>query len=1342
MAKKKKTQLKPVARGFATTSVPKKVTPVEAPEPESNMNNDLEQPVVVGEALAGAVVIPPPQDQFDPEKVDEQSLQNLVDKLQERTEKEIIRTVKSIQAIEADRRFSQGLPRLELDPTIVDRILDLVLDTTSEAKKVLEEPEDKAIARLGITYGVLRRLGISESRVEECLRNIQGIDLEEAIEWLYLHCPAAELEDQRVSESLQPKTPSHRASRTPGTPRTPADFLAPPTPTPKAKKSTRLDASAPTFIPSHLLHQSSTDENDVAGVAEDMELDLRMHSFSNSNCSSTPESGRNSPVSSDPAVQYAQLRLRLEQLSYNGKPDSAATASEALGLRKRLTALRDNYFFDDREAEAVYQTERDKATTIALRDKLRGNSAASPIEVMPAISKGPKKGPPPPINSSASIPSAIPDIFDEENDDLESGGLFDILDDAPTANVNVQGKTIRVRDMALPKHWSGRTPKALLQDTIVKTDRYAAIGYSIISGASRFKRAAISIRWEGKKKDEWSMEDVACHDDTQAEQYIATLALHALTFPPAEGFASSSSSTLFRSLPAVYRDLWDELETARRHRDDTTNRNVWAKLRSIIEPKLAVTGKVNGKTSKQIPGTEAEQARRYSPLPSDVTSDQLAASFRARQSSIEYQDMLVQRNALPIAAYRGQIVDMLEESQVIVLSGETGCCLAGDRAEFTVPSPDAYLLFPLLNVGVSRELGDPANAVGTINSLVGYSIRLESNTSRNTRLAYVTNGIALRMLEGGTGHGGQGTAFDEITFFGDCPMLHVPGRTFPVDVRYLEDAIQYTGWSISENSQYARRLHDKFYQGKARLDWSEELTTGDDDEEDAVQESVNLEKRYSPETAATINIYDERLIPYDLIINLLERISFEDPLHAQYSAAVLIFMPGLAEIRRLNDMLTEHQAFGNNQLFKLYPLHSTLSSEDQSAVFDVPPAGVRKIVIATNIAETGITIPDITCVIDTGKHREMRFDEKRQISRLVETFIAKSNAAQRRGRAGRVRNGICFHLFTKLRHDTQMADNPLPEMMRLSLSDLALRIKIMKVKLGSSIEDVLSRALDPPASINVQRAVSVLVEVGALTASEEITPMGRLLSKLPTDVHLGKFLLTATLFRCLDPALTIAAALNSKSPFITPFGFEQEADRAKQTFRSVDKAVIRELSRVRYGRNKTRFVTVPSELDTNSSNIPLINAALTAGLFPKILAVDSANGQMRTITNNQHASFHPSSINIGKKPTDFGVNHLAYFTLMLSKRLYAWETGPVDDMAMLLLCGECDFKLISDSASIDRKIKFRLPPKSNVALKFLRTQLWSLLAHQFRGKPLTESQTLWNDVAISVLGKMKPGTEV
>ena len=130
----------------------------------------------------------------------------------------------------------------------------------------------------------------------------------------------------------------------------------------------------------------------------------------------------------------------------------------------------------------------------------------------------------------------------------------------------------------------------------------------------------------------------------------------------------------------------------------------------------------------------------------------------------------------------------------------------------------------------------------------------------------------------------------------------------------------------------------------------------------------------------------------------------------------------------------------------------------------------------------------------------------------------------------------------------KLAEHPVPEMLRLSLQDLALRIKILKIKLGTSVEDVLLRALDPPSPANIQRAIAALIEVKALTALEEITPMGRLLSKLPMDVHLGKFLLVAALFRCLDPALTIAATLNSKSPFITPFGFEGAADAAKKSF--------------------------------------------------------------------------------------------------------------------------------------------------------------------------------------------------
>ena len=122
-----------------------------------------------------------------------------------------------------------------------------------------------------------------------------------------------------------------------------------------------------------------------------------------------------------------------------------------------------------------------------------------------------------------------------------------------------------------------------------------------------------------------------------------------------------------------------------------------------------------------------------------------------------------------------------------------------------------------------------------------------------------------------------------------------------------------------------------------------ETTEDDDDEPD--KENLKLEQRYSSSTTTTINIYDERLVPYELIIRLLETVCFEDPSFTSFSAAILIFMPGLGEIRRLNDMLAEHPLFGSENQFRIHPLHSTLSSEHQGAVFDVPPAGIRKIVI-------------------------------------------------------------------------------------------------------------------------------------------------------------------------------------------------------------------------------------------------------------------------------------------------------------------------------------------------------------------------------------------------------------
>lgn len=138
---------------------------------------------------------------------------------------------------------------------------------------------------------------------------------------------------------------------------------------------------------------------------------------------------------------------------------------------------------------------------------------------------------------------------------------------------------------------------------------------------------------------------------------------------------------------------------------------------------------------------------------------------------------------------------------------------------------------------------------------------------------------------------------------------------------------------------------DKYSRGKVKTEWNEDTAPADDDDDEVIHENVKLEKRYSSSTTASINLLDERLVPYDLIVRLLEHICLQDSPCSRYSAAILVFMPGMGEIRRLHELLMDHRDFAHEELFRVYPLHSTIASDQQAAAFDIPPPGVRKIVI-------------------------------------------------------------------------------------------------------------------------------------------------------------------------------------------------------------------------------------------------------------------------------------------------------------------------------------------------------------------------------------------------------------
>lgn len=296
----------------------------------------------------------------------------------------------------------------------------------------------------------------------------------------------------------------------------------------------------------------------------------------------------------DPNVEYVNLKMRISDLTGERRQAGEALDDMFLQLlRLRLEEVKKSYFFDENDAEDTFRDKRRQADEDALLSHLRGESHPA----KPSTQRKPKKKAPPPFEPQKTVPSN--DLFDIDGSDSDSpGGLLDILEPMPTTEVTTSGTTILVRDMALPKSWAGRTPKLMLADIVLKQDRYAAVIYDEISGGSRVKRCSVIVRWTDRAPMELRMDNVGCHDVVQAEQYIATLAIHFLTYPFSVGFQSSAGDSKgtqpsFRLLPPAYRDLWNELEKARKEREDEMNRAIWGTLTEIVEGKIGSAKKVS-----------------------------------------------------------------------------------------------------------------------------------------------------------------------------------------------------------------------------------------------------------------------------------------------------------------------------------------------------------------------------------------------------------------------------------------------------------------------------------------------------------------------------------------------------------------------------------------------------------------------------------------------------------------------------------------------------------------------------------------------------------------------------
>ena len=402
-------------------------------------------------------------------------------------------------------------------------------------------------------------------------------------------------------------------------------------------------------------------------------------------------------------------------------------------------------------------------------------------------------------------------------------------------------------------------------------------------------------------------------------------------------------------------------------------------------------------------------------------------------SARQFQQMLDQRSKLPAYKMRDQLLSAIRQNQVTVISGDTGCGKTtqvpqlvlddlimnnrGAEANIIVTQPRR-----ISAIGASERIA--AERCEKIGQTVGYSIRLESKKSNKTRLLLCTTGVLLRRLQCDPDLASVSHVFvDEVherdlntdflliilknllqrrkslklilmsatlnadrfsAYFGDCPTVSIPGRAQPVKEYRLEDALQMTGHVITQRSDCAKKGSQKAK-----------------DESLSKSELKRLYPKFDQNVIDSLFAVDETITNYELLAELLQFIctNLED-------GAILVFLSGMKEITTAIEALLKIPYFQDSSNVVIHPLHSSLSSAEQTAIFQRPPNGKRKIVISTNIAETSITIDDVVFVVDTGRVKENRYDDLNQMPTLTECWASKASAKQRRGRAGRVKPGM------------------------------------------------------------------------------------------------------------------------------------------------------------------------------------------------------------------------------------------------------------------------------------------------------------------------------------------------
>ncbi|CAH0053373.1 unnamed protein product [Clonostachys solani] len=763
-----------------------------------------------------------------------------------------------------------------------------------------------------------------------------------------------------------------------------------------------------------------------------------------------------------------------------------------------------------------------------------------------------------------------------------------------------------------------------------------------------------------------------------------------------------------------------------------------------------------------------------------------------RQETPGWKKMSAQRERLPAWQVRERLIQTVRDNHVTIISGETGSGKSTQSMQFLLD--DLY----------SKGLGECANMIITqprrisalgladrvaeerctrVGEEVGYTIRGESRRSKDTRITFVTTGVLLRRLQTSGGRVEDVAAsladvshvvidevhersldtdfllnlirevmrtrkdmiklilmsatLDAATFNEyftseglQVGAVEIAGRTFPVDEYYLDDVVRMTGYGVGE---------------------SKDPYIGDETMGKIIQK-----------LGARIN--------YSLIVEAVKAIDYELG-YEKKSGGILIFLPGVGEINQACNALRSITSL------HVLALHASLETREQKRVFAKPPPGKRKVVVATNVAETSITIDDIIAVIDSGKVKETSFDAQNNMRKLEETWASRAACKQRRGRAGRVQEGRCYKLYTQNLEQNHMAERPEPEIRRVPLEQLCLSVRAMGMK---DVSGFLRRSPTPPDTPAIEGALKLLQRMGALDG-DELTSMGQQLAMLPADLRCGKLMVFGAIFGCLDDCVVIAAILSTRSPFVSPSDKREEAKEARMRFYDGDGDLVTDLEAFRewdammqdrlpqrqvrafceenflsyqtlsdIANTRTQYYTALVEIgivppsaataethSTGSRSSQLLRALVASAFTPQIARIqypdkkfaNSVSGaveldpEARSIKyfnqENGRVFVHPSSTLFGSQGFSGSASYMSYFSIISTSKVFIRDLTPFNVFTLLLFSGPIELDTLGRGLVVDGWLRLRGWARIGVLVARLRGLVDDLIAEKV-AKPSVE----------------------